>query len=75
MASENTDNEIKYPNAKMALEEMHIAYQVENERKRTLDGKANAFMAAFKKLDRAMDDCIEKGILKVYHFREYNTEA
>lgn len=46
MASENTENEIKYPNAKTALEEMHIAYEVENERKRTLDGKANAFMAA-----------------------------
>ena len=25
---------------------MHIAYEVENERKRTLDGKASAFMAA-----------------------------
>lgn len=46
MASVNTDNEIKYPNAKTVLEEMRIAYEVENERKRTLDGKASAFMAA-----------------------------
>lgn len=46
MTSVNTDNGIKYPNAKTVLEEMHIAYEVENERKRTLDGKASAFMAA-----------------------------
>lgn len=45
MDSTNTDHEIKYPNAKTILEEMHIAYEVENERKRTLDGKASAFMA------------------------------
>lgn len=38
------NNKTKYPNARLALEEMHTAYAVENERKRTLDGKANAFM-------------------------------
>lgn len=42
----NTDNEVRYPNAKIALEEMRRAYEVENERKRTLDGKASAFIVA-----------------------------
>jgi len=46
MEPANKDNEIEYPNAKAVLEEMHIAYEVENERKCTLDGKASAFMAA-----------------------------
>ncbi len=48
MEPQNKDNEIEisYPNAKTALAEIHIAYEVENERKRTLDGKAGAFMAA-----------------------------
>lgn len=46
MESINEGSEISYPNAKAALDEMHIAYEVENERKRTLDGKAGAFMAA-----------------------------
>ncbi len=45
MEPANKDDEIRYPNAKAVLEEMHIAYEVENERKRTLDGKASAFMA------------------------------
>lgn len=35
---------VQYPHAKIALEEMQIAYQVENERKRTLDAKAGAFI-------------------------------
>lgn len=47
MGSKNKDNNnniIKYPQAKIILEEMRIAYQVENERKRTLDSKASAFI-------------------------------
>lgn len=46
MESPNIGSEIKYPNAKIALEEMHRAYEVENERKRTLDEKASAFIVA-----------------------------
>lgn len=46
MESVNTGSEIRYPNAKIALEEMRRAYEVENERKRTLDGKASAFIVA-----------------------------
>lgn len=46
MESVNAGSEIGYPNAKIALEEMHRAYEVENERKRTLDGKASAFIVA-----------------------------